>query len=54
MFFITGVSEGLLRNRVKWNEKGKTLFGSEGKPTLSKQGEVLINKYHRINVQSQI
>ena len=39
MFFITGMSEGLLRKQIKWNNEGKTVTGSGCKPTLSKQEE---------------
>ena len=39
MFFITGMSECLLRKQIKWNEEGKTLIGVGCKPTLSKQEE---------------
>ena len=39
MFFITGMSDGLLRKRIKRNEEGKTLIGSSRKPTFSNQEE---------------
>ena len=39
MFFITGMSDGLLRKRIKRNEEGKTLIGSGRKTTCSNQEE---------------